>query len=86
MTSTKPEKKTRSKKTSQRELTEDEQRELREREKQIRERRAETQLDLARLFLTNQMPDIARRRLANVVAEFDETAAANEARTLIREL
>jgi hypothetical protein len=86
MTSTKSAKKVAPKKKAQPELTEAEQQELLEREKQTRERRAENQLELAKLFLAKEKADIARRRLKEVVAEFDGSAAATEAKRLIKKL
>jgi len=86
MTATKSAKKAGPKKKAQPELTEAEQQELLEREKQTRERRAENQLELAKLFLTKEKPDIARRRLKEIVAECSGTAAANEAKILMKKL
>ncbi len=86
MTSTKTEKPLRPKKKAQTELTAEEQRELQERANQIREHRAETQLDLAKLFLEKKKPDIAQRRLNEIMAEFSGTAAATEAKKLIKGL
>ena len=84
MTSTKSAKTIRPKKKAPPALTEAEQRELQERANQIRAQRAETQLDLAKLFLEKQQPDIAFRRLKEIVAEFSGTTAATEAKKLIR--
>ena len=81
MTSTKSAKKVPPKKKAQPELTEAEQRELLERANQIREQRAETQLDLAKLFMEKKKPDIALRRLNEIVAEFSGTAVAVEAKS-----
>ena len=86
MTSTKSAKKVGPKKKAQPELTEAERRELLEREKLTRERRAENQLELAKLFLTKEKPDIARRRLKEIVAEYSGSAAAIEAKSLIKRL
>jgi hypothetical protein len=86
MTSTKSAKTVRPKNKRQPELTEAEQRELLERENQARERRAETQLELAKLFLAKDQPKIALRRLKAIVAEYGGSAAANEANRLIKRL
>lgn len=86
MTSTKTEKPLRPKKKAQPELTEDEQRELQERANHIREQRAETQLDLAKLFMEKKKPDIAQRRLTEIMAEFSGTAAAVEAKKLMKKI
>lgn len=86
MTSEKIEKKPRSKKKAPAELTEEEQQALLKREQQIIERRAETQLDLAKLFLEKDKPEIARRRLKELVAEFGGSVAAAEAKKLLRKL
>ena len=86
MTSTKSEKKIGTKKKSQPELTEEEKQELLERTNQIREQRAENELELAKLFLDNEKPDIALRRLKEILAEFSGSAAATKARSLIKKL
>jgi hypothetical protein len=76
----------RSTKKSQPELSEKEQRELLDRANQIREQRAETQLELAKLFVKKKKHDVALRRLKVIVAEFSGTGAADQARALIRKL
>lgn len=86
MTATKSAKTAGSKKKAQPELTEEEQRELFEREKQTKEQRAENQLDLAKLFLAKDQPEIAVRRLKEVVAQYCGTAVAEAAKVLIRRL
>ena len=63
MTSIKSQKTSGSKKKSKPELTEEEKQEILERADQIREQGAENQLELAKLFLDNEKPDIALRRL-----------------------
>lgn len=68
------------------ELSEAEQQELLERTNQIREQRAETQLDLANLFLEKKKPDIAVRRLQEIIAGFSGTEAAKNAKALIKKL
>ena len=86
MTSTKSKKKSGSKKKSQPELTEEEQQELLERTNQIREQRAGNELELAKLFLENEKPDIALRRLKEIVAEYGGSSAATEAKSLMKKL
>ena len=86
MTSTKSKKKSGSKKKSQPELTEVEQQELLERTNQIREQRAGNELELAKLFLENEKPDIALRRLKEIVAEYSGSSAATEAKSLMKKL
>ena len=86
MTSTKSAKTIGPKKKSQPELTEEEQRELEESANQIRERRAENQLEMAKLFLTKGKPDIALRRLKEMVAEYGGSTASKEAKALIKKL
>ena len=86
MTSTKSKKKIGTKKKSQPELTEEEKQELLERTNQIREQRAENELELAKLFLDNEKPDIALRRLKEIVADFSGSAAATKAKSLIKKL
>jgi len=86
MTSMKSQKKNGSKKKSQPELTEEEKQELLERTNQIREQRAENELELAKLFLENEKPDIALRRLKEIVAEYSGSAATTKARSLMKKL
>lgn len=50
------------------------------------ERAAECELDLIRLFLSQQRHDIARRRLQKLREEFPNTAAATEAQRLLKTL
>ena len=86
MTTTKSKKKNGSTKKSQPELTEEEKRKLLEQTNQIRDQRAENELDLAKLFLEKEKPDIALRRLKEIVAEYSGSAAATEARSLMKKL
>ena len=86
MTSTKSKKKSGSKKKSQPELTEEEKRNLLEQTDHIREQLADNQLELAKLFLENEKSDIAMRRLKEIVAEYSESAAATEAKSLMKKL
>lgn len=50
------------------------------------ERAADCELELIRLFLTQNKHHIARRRLEKLQDEFPETAAAAEARRLLQTL
>jgi outer membrane protein assembly factor BamD (BamD/ComL family) len=86
MTTTKSKKKNGSTKKSQPELTEEEKRKLLEQTNQIRDQRAENELELAKLFLEKEKPDIALRRLKEIVAEYSGSAAATEARSLMKKL
>ena len=86
MTSTKSKKKIGSKKKSKPELTEEEKQEHLQSANQIREQRAENELELAKLFLENEKPDIALRRLKEIVAEYSGSAAATEAKSLMKKL
>ena len=86
MTSTKSPKKSGSKKKPEPELTEEEKQELSERANRIREQQAENQLELAKLFLENRKPDIALRRLKEIVADYSGSKAATEAKRLLKKL
>ncbi len=86
MTSVKPPKTSGSKKKAKPELTEEEKQQLEERTKQIREQQAENQLELAKLFLENKKPDIALRRLKEIMADYGGSKAATEAKTLMKKL
>ena len=86
MTSIKSPKTSGSKKKSKPELTEEEKQEILERANQIREQGAENQLELAKLFLENEKPDIALRRLKEIVAEYSGSKAATEAKFLMKKL
>ena len=86
MTSTKSKKKIGSKRKSQPELTEEEKRNLLEQTDHIREQLAENQLELAKLFLENEKPDIAFRRLKEIVADYSGSKAATEAKSLMKKL
>ena len=86
MTSTQSRKKIGSKKKLQPELTEEEKRKLLEQSNDIREQRALNQLELAKLFLENEKPDIALRRLKEIVAEYSGSAAAAKAKSLMKKM
>lgn len=86
MTSTKRAKTVDPKKKSQPQLTEDEQQKLLDQTNQVRERRAECQLDLAKLFLTRGKRDIALRRLREIVAEYGGSATGKEAKAIMKRL
>ena len=74
------------KKKSQPQLTEDEQQELLEQSNQMREKLAEGQLEMAKLFIEREKPNIAWRRLKEIVADFSGSAAAIEAKSLMKKL
>jgi hypothetical protein len=86
MTSIRSQKTSGSKKKSKPELTEEEKQELSERANRLREQHAEHQLALAKLFLENEKPGIALRRLKEIVAEYSGSKAATEAKSLIKKL
>lgn len=86
MTSTKTDKPSRSRKKAEPALSAEEQQKLLERAQQIREQRAETQLDLATLFVKHKKADVALRRLQEIVTEFGGTAAAKMAQAMIKKL
>jgi hypothetical protein len=65
------------------ELTEAENKELLEEAIQKREKLAESRLEMAKMFLQNGKPEIAIRRLREIVAEFDLSAAADMARAML---
>jgi Tfp pilus assembly protein FimV len=68
------------------EPTEVEEKELVEQSIQKRERLAESGLDMAKLFIENGKPEIAMRRLKEIVDEFDGSAAAEEASEMLERL
>jgi len=74
------------KRSQKAELTEEEKQEILERANQIREQGAENQLELAKLFLENEKPVIALRRLKEIVAEYSGSMAATEAKSLMKKL
>jgi outer membrane protein assembly factor BamD (BamD/ComL family) len=86
MTSVKSPKTSASKKKSKPELSEEEKQELEERANQIREQQAENQLALAKLFLENKKPDIALRRLKEIVTDYSGSKAATEAKCLVKKM
>ena len=67
-------------------LSDDDMTELLEQIIQKRERLAESQLDMAKLFIRNGKPAIALRRLKQITAEFSGSAAAKEAKGLMKSL
>ena len=68
------------------ELTEAEKKELVEQSIQKRERLTESGLEMAKLFMEKGKPKIARRRLKEIVDEFDGSAAAEEAREMLERM
>ena len=50
------------------------------------EKLAEIQVEMARLFLARGKPDIARHRLTDVIENFRQSDAAQDARKLLRQL
>ena len=53
---------------------------------QKRERLAESQLDMAKLFILNGKPEIALQRLKQITSEFGGSAAAKEAKAMMKKL
>lgn len=51
-----------------------------------REKLAESNLDMAKMFLQRGKPGIAGRRLRELVTEFEGSAAATEAKCILRTL
>jgi TolA-binding protein len=49
-----------------------------------REKLAESSLEMATMFMQRGKMDIARRRLREIVAEFDGSAAASEAKAMLK--
>ena len=86
MTSTKPVKTIEPTDESKPKLSDAEKNELLEQAIQKRERLAESQLEMAKLFIRNGKPEIALRRLKQITAEFSGSAAANEAKALMKSL
>lgn len=68
------------------ELTDAEQKERVEQAIQKREKMAESNLEMAKMFLRNEKLDIARRRLRELVSEFDGSTAATEAKVLLKRM
>lgn len=64
----------------------DQKRELVERAIETAEKLAESQLEMARLFVDRGKPEIARRRLTEVVDQFGRSEAAKQARKMLRQL
>ena len=85
-TSTKPVKAIDPTDESKPKLSEAENRELIDQAIQKRERLAESQLEMAKLFIRNGKPEIALRRLKQITAEFGGSAAAKEAKAMMKSL
>ena len=68
------------------ELTDDERRQRLETVIQKNEKLAESGVEMAKLFLENGKRQIAKRRLREIVKEFDGSEAANEAKALLKKL
>ncbi len=56
------------------------------REKEDREKKAAAKLTLAKGFVASNKTDIARKRLRDVISEFPDTSAAEEAKELLKNL
>ena len=68
------------------ELTEDERKQLLEAAIKKNEKVAESGIEMAKLFLHNGKRQIANRRLQEIVEDFGGTAAAKEAKSLLKKL
>ena len=86
MTSTKPVKAIESTVESKLKPSDAEKNELLEQAIQKRERLAESQLEMAKLFIRNGKPEIALRRLQQIMTEFGGSAAAKEAKMMMKTL
>lgn len=71
---------------SKSELTDDERRQLLEAAIKKNEKLAESGVEMAKLFLHNGKRQIANRRLQEIVEEFGGSAAAKEAKSLLKKL
>ena len=68
------------------ELTDDERKQLLEAAIKKNEKVAESGIEMAKLFLHNGKRQIANRRLREIVEDFGGTAAATEAKSLLKKL
>ncbi len=67
-------------------LTPEQQRELVDDAIARAEKQAESQIDMARLFMTHGKQEIARRRLTEVIELYAKSEAAKEARRMLKQL
>lgn len=68
------------------EPTVEEQKALLEEAIRKRDKLADSQLEMARMFIEKGKPEIAKRRLREIVNEYGESAAATEARKLMKKI
>lgn len=68
------------------ELSDEERRQLLETAIQKNEKLAESGVEMAKLFLQKGQKQIAKRRLRQIVEEFDGSEAAKEAKALLKKL
>ena len=68
------------------EKSDEEKRQLLDESIQQNEKLAESGVELAKLFLQKGKRQIAKRRLRQIIAEFDGSAAAKEAKALLKKL
>jgi FimV-like protein len=73
-------------KTAPPSLTSEQQRQLVDEAIERLDRLAESQLEMARLFIDRGKPDIAKRRLTEVVELYGKSEAAKEAKKLLKKL
>ena len=70
----------------QSELTDEQRQELLEQAIERKDRLAQSELEMARLFLANGKTEIVKRRLQTVVKQYGSSEAAAEARKMLRKL
>lgn len=67
-------------------LTPDQQRDQLDQAIEKLDKHSESQLEMARLFIARGKPEIARRRLEEILELYGKSNAAKEARTLLKRL
>ena len=75
-----------SNKASKPEMSDAEKQELLEQAIEKRHKLADSRLEMAKMFFEKGKPDIAEKRLQELVDEFAGSAAANEARLILAKL
>jgi FimV-like protein len=67
-------------------LPEDEEKRLVDDAIEKSEKLAESQLDMAQLFISHGKADVARRRLEDLIERYGRSEAANEARKMLKRI
>ncbi|MCC7423518.1 MAG: hypothetical protein IT428_24850 [Planctomycetaceae bacterium] len=67
-------------------LSEDAQRQMVDEAIERAEKLAESQLEMARLFISHRKMDVARRRLEDLLERYGRSEAAQEARKLLKQI